>query len=195
MSNDNKEKLTDIKERLNKLKSAIEKYRYEYHVLDKSSISESALDSLKHELVEIETQYPQLITPDSPSQRVAGKPLPEFKKIEHKVAQWSFNDAFSPEEIALYGEALCQIAKKNPQAIDGIIEVKNDFIKTLEDVLYWGEEFINLGRLMGDYNLFYYKLVQEDIKNLISGFSKDDFIKYWPHIKEIAKTEHLGTAS
>jgi DNA ligase (NAD+) len=94
MSNDNKEKLTDIKERLNKLKSAIEKYRYEYHVLDKTSISESALDSLKHELVEIETQYPQLITPDSPSQRVAGKPLPEFKKIEHKVAQWSFNDAF-----------------------------------------------------------------------------------------------------
>lgn len=86
-------------ERLEKLKAAIEKYRYEYHVLDRASISEAALDSLKHELVEIETKYPELVTPDSPSQRVAGKPLPEFKKVPHKVPQWSFNDAFSPEEM------------------------------------------------------------------------------------------------
>jgi DNA ligase (NAD+) len=86
-------------DRLNKLKEAIEKYRYEYHVLDKASISEEALDSLKHELVEIEAKYPELITPDSPSQRVAGKPLPEFKKVRHVVPQWSLNDAFSPEEV------------------------------------------------------------------------------------------------
>lgn len=89
----------ELIERLAKLRAAIEKYRHEYHVLDKASISEEALDSLKHELVEIETQYPELITPDSPSQRVAGAPLPEFKKVEHKVPQWSFNDAFSPEEM------------------------------------------------------------------------------------------------
>jgi DNA ligase (NAD+) len=89
----------DVVERLSKLKEAIEKYRYEYHVLDKASISEEALDSLKHELVEIETQYPELVTPDSPSQRVAGKPLPQFTKVRHEVPQWSFNDAFSPEEM------------------------------------------------------------------------------------------------
>src|SRR5579872_6935871 len=89
----------DVAARLAKLKEAIEKYRYEYHVLDKSSIPEEALDSLKHELVEIETKYPELVTPDSPSQRVAGKPLPEFKKVKHEVPQWSFNDAFSPEEM------------------------------------------------------------------------------------------------
>lgn len=86
-------------DRLNKLKSAIEKYRYEYHVLDKASISEEALDSLKHELVQIEAEYPGLVTPDSPSQRVAGEPLPEFKKVRHVVPQWSLNDAFSPEEV------------------------------------------------------------------------------------------------
>ena len=86
-------------DRLNDLKKAIEKYRYEYHVLDKASISEAALDSLKHELVEVETRYPELVTPDSPSQRVAGKPLPEFKKVRHAVPQWSFNDAFSEEEM------------------------------------------------------------------------------------------------
>lgn len=86
-------------ERLEALKKAIETYRYEYHVLDKASISPTALDSLKQELVQIETEYPELVTPDSPSQRVAGKPLPEFKKVQHKVAQWSFNDAFSPEDM------------------------------------------------------------------------------------------------
>src|ERR1035437_5734553 len=81
----------DVISRLEKLKEAIERYRYEYHVLDTSSISPEALDSLKHELVEIETAYPELVTPDSPSQRVAGVPLPEFKKVLHKVPQWSFN--------------------------------------------------------------------------------------------------------
>jgi DNA ligase (NAD+) len=86
-------------DRLAKLKEAIEKYRYEYHVLDEASISPEALDSLKHELTEIETRFPELVTPDSPSQRVAGKPLPEFKKVRHEVPQWSFNDAFSPEEM------------------------------------------------------------------------------------------------
>src|SRR3989344_1103223 len=90
--------------RLNKLKEAIEKYRYEYHVLDKSSISSEALDSLKRELVEIETKYPELVTTDSPSQRVAGKPLPEFEKVAHKVSQWSFNDAFTEEDIRDFDE-------------------------------------------------------------------------------------------
>lgn len=88
-----------IKERVALLKKSIEKHRYNYHVLDKQDISDEALDSLKRELVDIETEYPELITPDSPSQRVAGAPLPEFKKVEHKVPQWSFNDAFSEDDI------------------------------------------------------------------------------------------------
>lgn len=88
-----------IIERLTKLKAVIEHHRYQYHVLDKEDISAEALDSLKHELVEIEREYPELVTADSPSQRVAGKPLPEFKKVKHVVPQWSFNDAFSPEEM------------------------------------------------------------------------------------------------
>lgn len=102
----------EVKERLNKLKEAIEKYRYEYHVMDKSPISPEALDSLKHELVEIESKYPELITPDSPSQRVAGKPLPEFKKVNHKIPQWSFNDAFSPEEINDFDERVKKFLKQ-----------------------------------------------------------------------------------
>lgn len=90
---------TEAQKRIEKLREAIDKYRYEYHVLNNLSISEEALDSLKQELVDLEKQYPDLITPDSPTQRVAGKSLAQFKKVTHKVTQWSFNDAFSPDDI------------------------------------------------------------------------------------------------
>jgi len=89
----------DVCVRYERLKQTINRYRTLYHVYDKEEISQQALDSLKHELTEIEEKYPSIIAPDSPSQRVAGKPLPQFKKVRHKVPQWSFNDAFSPEEV------------------------------------------------------------------------------------------------
>lgn len=82
-----------------KLVEAIDRYRYQYHVLDQEEISQEALDSLKHELSLLEKQYPELVTPSSPSQRVAGEPLPQFKKVAHQVPQWSFADAFTPEEM------------------------------------------------------------------------------------------------
>ena len=88
-----------IIERLNKLKKTIETHRYNYHVLDKVTMGEEALDSLKAELLKIEGEYPELVTADSPSQRVGGKPLPLFVKVRHKVPQWSFNDAFTEEDI------------------------------------------------------------------------------------------------
>ncbi|MFH0846011.1 MAG: NAD-dependent DNA ligase LigA [Patescibacteria group bacterium] len=94
----------DIIKRYEKLKKTVEKHRHDYHVLDKQEISEEALDSLKNELVKIEQEYPSLITSDSPSQRVAGKPLDKFEKIPHKVAQWSFNDAFDEEDIVAFDE-------------------------------------------------------------------------------------------
>jgi len=112
MKYDSKSIHKDVIERLAKLRETIEKYRYEYHVLDKSNISPMALDSLKHELVDIESRYPELITPDSPSQRIAGKPLPEFKKVTHKVSQWSFNDAFSEEEMVEFDTRVKRFLKQ-----------------------------------------------------------------------------------
>ena len=89
----------NIQAKYDKLKTAINHYRRLYHVYDKEEISADALDSLKRNLGDLEKQYPALIAPDSPSQRVAGEPLPFFTKVRHKVSQWSFNDAFTPEEI------------------------------------------------------------------------------------------------
>jgi DNA ligase (NAD+) len=87
------------KKRIEKLKETINHYRYLYHVLDKSEISDSALDSLKKELFDLEQLYPNLITPDSPTQRVGGKPLKEFAKVWHMAPMISLNDAFSKEDM------------------------------------------------------------------------------------------------
>jgi DNA ligase (NAD+) len=87
------------KQRIEKLKKEINKYRYEYHVLDRSEISDSALDSLKKELFDLEQEFPDLVTADSPTQRVAGKPLKEFTKVRHTERMTSFNDAFSEEDM------------------------------------------------------------------------------------------------
>ena len=89
-------------ERAAKLRELINDYRYNYHVLNKSTMSEAAADSLKHELSQIEAAHPELITPDSPTQRVAGEPLPQFKKIQHSSRMLSLNDVFSEEEFAAW---------------------------------------------------------------------------------------------
>src|SRR3989338_4368537 len=104
----------EIIERLDKLKKTIEYHRYLYHVLDKQEISDTALDSLKNELVKIEEEYPELITPDSPSQRVAGEPLKEFEKVVHKVSQWSLGEAFPEEDISVFNERVKRALAKNP---------------------------------------------------------------------------------
>lgn len=90
---------TDASARIEKLRELINNYRYHYHVLDESIMSEAAADSLKHELTELEELYPDLITPDSPSQRIAGVALDKFKKVAHKVPMISLNDVFSREEV------------------------------------------------------------------------------------------------
>src|SRR3954471_23075804 len=90
--------------RAEKLRELINDYRYHYHVLNKSIMSEAAADSLKHELSQIETDHPELITSDSPTQRVAGEPLPQFKKIRHSTRMLSLNDVFNEAEFLAWIE-------------------------------------------------------------------------------------------
>lgn len=89
----------EAKQRIEKLKKEINHHRYYYHVLDKQEISDAALDSLKHELDQLEKEFPELITPDSPTQRVGGKPLDFFQKLVHKNPMLSLTDAFLFEEL------------------------------------------------------------------------------------------------
>ena len=87
------------KDRIEKLKKLIDDYRYVYHVLNESLMSEEAADSLKHELSELESLYPNLITPDSPTQRVAGEVLKGFKEVRHQTRMLSLRDVFNMKEV------------------------------------------------------------------------------------------------
>lgn len=92
--------------RIDKLRKLIVDYRYHYHVLDESIMSEAAADSLKHELSQLETEFPDLITPDSPTQQVAGEPLPGFSQVSHSQRMLSLNDAFNREEVIAWIERI-----------------------------------------------------------------------------------------
>ena len=118
----------DIQERVNKLRDTINHHRYLYHVLDKEEITQEALDSLKHELKLLEDKYPSLITPDSPTQRVEGKPLTEFNKVVHSVAQWSFNDAFDEEEMRAFDKRVKKNLGEDPSYV---AELKIDGVKII----------------------------------------------------------------
>src|SRR3989344_9247622 len=96
------------RERVAKLRKLIHRYRYQYHVENRLEISESALDSLKYELKKIEEEFPELITLDSPTQRVAGKALAKFKKIEHRTPMLSLEDSFSEEDMRAWEARLAK---------------------------------------------------------------------------------------
>ena len=71
-----------VKKRIERLRKVIKYHRYLYHVLDRPEISDGAFDALKHELQELEGKNPELITSDSPTQRVGGKALEKFNKVK-----------------------------------------------------------------------------------------------------------------
>lgn len=122
-----------IQDRYIKLKDSINKYRTAFHVHDREEISPEALDSLKKELTEIEAAHPELVAPDSPTQRVAGKPLPGFTKVRHTVPQWSLNDAFSTEDIVEFDTRVKRFLKeKFPDAQPTYLcELKIDGLKVV----------------------------------------------------------------
>lgn len=111
------------KKRIDKLRKEIDYHRYLYHVEDTSEISPEALDSLKHELTQLEEQYPDLITPDSPTQRVEGTVAKGFKKVTHSRPMLSLPDVFTPEEFAAWEE---RISKALGQAPEYFAELKYD---------------------------------------------------------------------
>jgi len=111
-------------ERVVKLRELINNYRYHYHVLDESIMSEAAADSLKHELTQLETEYPELITPESPTQRVAGAPLPGFTQVQHRTRMISLNDVFSRDELSAWIERTEKLAPGN--ALEFFADIKMD---------------------------------------------------------------------
>ncbi len=118
---------SEIKQRIEKLKKTIRYHRYLYHILDKQEISSEALDSLKKELFDMEQDSPEFITPDSPTQRVGGKPIKKFKKVKHSVPMLSINDAFGRKDIVAWQERNEKfLSKEDRTVIDYYCELKID---------------------------------------------------------------------
>jgi len=115
------------KQRIDKLKKLINYHRYLYHVLDRQEISDSALDSLKKELFDLEKKFPEFITPDSPTQRVGGEPLDKFEKVRHPEPMLSFNDAFSEKDMKEWLERIFKLlTEEEKKEIDFYCELKID---------------------------------------------------------------------
>jgi len=145
----------EIHLRIEKLKKAINYHRYLYHVKDQQEISDSALDSLKKELFDLEQQNPEFITPDSPTQRIGGKALSEFKKVAHRQRMTSFNDAFSKEDMQDWQERFFKLlTQEEKDNIDYYCELKIDGLAV--ELVYNNGIFIT-GSTRGD------GLVGEDI--------------------------------
>jgi len=121
----------EAEQRIEKLKKVISYHRYLYHVLNRQEISDAALDSLKHELYQLEEHYPEFITPDSPTQRVAGEPLKGFVKLKHEVPMLSIEDVFSEKELLDWENYLKRLAphhfsQKSGEGVEYFAELKID---------------------------------------------------------------------
>ena len=97
-----------VAERVRQLRSEIEYHNYRYYVLDNPSIPDAEFDKLFRELQQLEDEYPQLATPDSPTQRVGAVPLPEFVEVTHRTPMLSLNNAFAEEEVAAFDRRVCE---------------------------------------------------------------------------------------
>ncbi|HTK33372.1 MAG TPA: NAD-dependent DNA ligase LigA [Candidatus Paceibacterota bacterium] len=137
-------------ERLAALKTAINRHRELYHTKDAPEISDEAYDSLVKELEAIEAQYPELVTDDSPSQRVGGEPIKEFTKVRHVHRQWSFDDVFDLAELRKWEEKVRNFMNKSGVAheqLEYCCELKIDGLKT---ILTYGDGVLKQAATRGD---------------------------------------------
>lgn len=123
----------DIKERAEKLRQTIDYHRHLYHTLDRPTISDTAYDSLIRELEELEERYPDLKTPESPTQKVGAAPLKQFEKVAHEVPQWSFDDAFDEEDIRAFDAKVKRLLEPEFGAVQPryTLELKIDGLKVV----------------------------------------------------------------
>lgn len=113
-----------IKNKLDDLRETIKKYNTEYYELDNPSVPDHEYDNLMKELIELEEKYPEYIVVDSPTQRVGGKPLSSFNKVEHKVPLLSLSNAFDEQDLYDFDRRVRELAED--EKVDYMVELKID---------------------------------------------------------------------
>jgi DNA ligase (NAD+) len=135
----------DVKERYEKLKSEIEEHNYRYYVLANPIISDEEYDKLFKELLELEKKYPELKAPDSPTQRIGGIVLDEFKKVPHSVPMLSLDNTYNEVDILEFHERV--LRNLNRSQIDYMSELKIDGVSV---ALRYSNGILNQGITRGD---------------------------------------------
>lgn len=115
---------TQAEQRIQLLREQLEEHNYRYHVLDAPSISDAEYDRKMAELLKLEAEYPDLVTPDSPSLKVGGEPLPYFEKVEHRSPMLSLGNAFSFDDLKDFDDRIRRLSGR--ESIDYVCELKID---------------------------------------------------------------------
>ena len=114
----------DIETKIDSLRDKIRRHEYLYYVLDQPSISDQEFDQLMQQLKNLEAEHPALITPDSPTQRVGGKPREGFVKVRHSSPMLSLDNTYSEEELRAWERRVHELSGR--KEVDYVCELKLD---------------------------------------------------------------------
>jgi DNA ligase (NAD+) len=115
-----------VQARIEELRSLINRHNYLYYVLDQPEIEDYAYDQLYRELVQLEQAHPELITPDSPTQRVGDQPIKEFQTVEHPVRLYSLDNVFDEQELIAWEKRIERMLGCDENSVDYVAELKID---------------------------------------------------------------------
>ena len=132
-------------EKIDKLIKLLNYYNYKYYVENNPVVSDYEYDKLYHQLLELEKKYPQFIKPYSPTQRVGGQPLKEFKTVQHKIPMLSIDNTYSSDELIEFDKRVKRMA--DVEYVDYVVELKYDGVAV--SLIYEDGKFI-LGASRGD---------------------------------------------
>jgi DNA ligase (NAD+) len=174
-------------QRVNELKQLLQKASYAYYVLDSPIMEDTVYDRLYRELQELETQHPELITPDSPTQRVGEKPATHFTSVRHNIPLYSLENAFNIEELKTWNQRWKRHLPNqyNPDDIDYVAELKIDGAAL---ALTYENGILVRGTTRGD------GVMGEDITQNVRTIRSIPLRLNFDGIPEIAKVEVRGEA-
>ncbi|MGA3131430.1 MAG: NAD-dependent DNA ligase LigA [Terracidiphilus sp.] len=136
---------TAVVSKIEKLREELRHHEHLYYVLDAPEINDAEYDALMNELKGIEAAHPELVTPDSPTQRVGGKPAEGFKKAQHSRPMLSLDNAYSKEELDAWGQRVVAVARQDPQwrprAYGMALDIPLDKDGELPEDLDWRQTF------------------------------------------------------
>ena len=114
----------DAEKKIDSLREKIRHHEYLYYVLDQPSISDQEFDQLMRQLKELEAEHPKLITPDSPTQRVGGKPREGFVKVRHSSPMLSLDNTYNEDELRAWERRVHELSGRRD--VDYVCELKLD---------------------------------------------------------------------